>query len=83
MTLAPRIRLDGMKAISARLRLSPRQVRRLAHDRVPSKIRLPLFRLTAADGRSARLYAYLDELDTWERRMARAWQTRPASAESR
>jgi hypothetical protein len=66
-----RPRLDTIKVIAAYLGLSPRMVRRLAAPHRPTDLRLPLFRLTAADGPNARCYAYVDELDAWEQRMSR------------
>lgn len=74
-----RRRLDTMKVIAGYLGLSPRMVRRLAAAHRPTELRLPLFRLTDAAGANARLYAYADELEEWETRMA-ASRTVPASA---
>jgi hypothetical protein len=67
-----RPRLDTVKVIAAYLGLSPRMVRRLAMPHRPPELRLPLFRLTSADGPNARCYAYVDELDAWEQRMSQA-----------
>lgn len=74
-----RPRLDTLKVIAGYLGLSPRMCRRLAAPHRPDELRLPLFRLTASEGANARLYAYVDELDAWEARMA-ATRTGHASA---
>jgi hypothetical protein len=76
---ARRPRLDTLKVIAGYLGLSPRMVRRLAASHRPTELRLPLFRLTDAAGANARLYAYVDELEAWEARMAIA-RTGHASA---
>ncbi len=64
-----RPRLDTLKVIAAYLGLDPRTVRRLAAEHRPNELRLPIWRLT--DGKAARLYCYVDELQAWEERMAR------------
>jgi len=64
-----RPRLDTLKCISAYLGLDPRTVRRLAAAHRPPELRLPIWRLT--EGKSARLYGYVDELQAWEEAMAK------------
>jgi hypothetical protein len=63
-----RPRLDTLKVIAAYLGLDPRTVRRLAGEHRAPELRLPIWRLT--DGKAARLYCYVDELQAWEERMA-------------
>jgi len=64
---ARRPRLDTLKVIAAYLGLDPRTVRRLAAEH-RGELRLPIWRLT--DGKAARCYCYVDELQKWEERMA-------------
>ena len=63
-----RPRLDTLKVIAAYLGLDPRTVRRLAAATRPLELRLPIWRLT--EGKAARCYAYVDEIQRWEERMA-------------
>ena len=64
-----RPRLDTLKVIANYLGLDPRTVRRLAAETRPPELRLPIWRLT--DGKAARCYCYVDELQAWEERMAK------------
>lgn len=73
--MTQRVRLDGLKVIASWLRLSERQVRKLAHRSVPQEYRLPVFRLTLCNGRNSRVYAYVDDLQAWEQRMAERYRS--------
>lgn len=68
-----RPRLDGLKQISHFLELSYLQVRRLWKFTPPGEEPLPLFTLSPGAASNAKLYAYVDELESWlDRRVQRS-----------
>lgn len=78
-----RQRLDGIKVIAEYLGLSLRQTYKLYQVTVPEDERLPVFRLTPDAGKNARLYAYVDELDTWQDRVSERAYERHREAHGR